>query len=65
MTTSAATVAWTGSKSLTKHRNSQVVFKFDDLSQIEGNELVQQLRKSKASIMVQAPLLFGHRSLLQ
>jgi hypothetical protein len=65
MATSAASVALTGSKSLTTHRDSQMVFKFDDLSWIECNELVLQLRESKTSTMVQAPLFFGHRSLLR
>jgi hypothetical protein len=64
MATPAASVALTGSKSLTTHKNSQMVCKFDDLSRIDCNELVLQLWKSKTSTMVQAPLFFGHRSLL-
>jgi hypothetical protein len=42
-----------------------MVCKFNDLNRIGCNELVLQLRKSKASTMVQAPLFFGRRSLLR
>jgi hypothetical protein len=65
MATSAASVALTESKSLTGHKNSQMICNFDDLNRIECNELVLQLQKSKVSTMVHAPLFFGHRSLLQ
>jgi hypothetical protein len=35
-----------------------MICKFDDLNRIGCNEFVLQLRKSKASTMVQAPLFF-------
>jgi hypothetical protein len=57
--------SWCGKPWHQHPRNSQMVFNFDDLIRIEWNELVLQLWKSKASTMVQAPLLFGRRSLLR
>jgi hypothetical protein len=38
-------------------------FESDDLSRIELNELMYQLRRSKASRLVPAPLFFGHRNI--
>jgi hypothetical protein len=45
------------------HRSSQIDYKFINLGRIKRDGLVDQVRENKGILTVQAPMLFGHRSI--